>query len=101
MVGILTIFGVVWIFQGIRDFFMTEKFADKKKGIIEEKKMEYTKGLGKIELFIGVLFIVFERVVQRYLVGKYSAILFFAVMIVILIYFSKWSKQYTIKKEQQ
>ena len=101
MVGILTIFGVVWIFQGIRDFFMTEKFKKKKKGIIEEKKMEYTKGLGKIELFIGVLFIVFERVVQRYLVGKYSAVLFFAVMIVILIYFSKWSKQYTIKKEQQ
>ena len=100
MIGILTLFGVVWIFQGIRDFFMTEKFAEQKKGIIEEKKEEYTKGLGKIELFIGVLFIAFERIIQRYLVGKYSAILFFAVMIVILIYFSKWSKQYTIKKEE-
>ena len=48
MIGILTLFGVVWIFQGIRDFFMTEKFADKKKWIIEEKKEEYTKWLGKI-----------------------------------------------------
>ncbi len=78
-------------FSRNKRFFMTEKFADK-KGIIEEKKEEYTKGLGKIELFIGVLFIAFERIIQRYLVGKYSAILFFAVMIVILIYFSKWSK---------
>lgn len=99
MIGILTLFGVIWLLQGIRDYFMTEKFASRKKEIIEEYKWEYTKGLGKFELVIGVLFIFFDRVVFRYVVGKYSAILFFVVMIVILLFFAKWSKHYMIKKE--
>lgn len=92
MIGILI--GVVWIFQGIRDFFMTEKFAEQKKGIAEQYKMEYTKGLGKVELLIGALFIFFDRFIARFLEGKYFAMLFFAVMILILICFSKWSKKY-------
>ena len=99
MMGILTIFGVIWIFQRIRDYFMTEKFAEQKKGIIEEKKMEYTKGLGKFELLIGVLFILFDRCLIRFLGGKYQAILFFTVMILILICFSKWSKKYQEDKK--
>ncbi len=98
MVGILTIFGVIWIFQGIRDFFMTEKFAENKKGIAPQYKMEYTKGLGKFELLIGVLFILFDKFISRILEGKYNAMLFFAVMILILISFSKWSKQYQEQK---
>lgn len=100
MVGILTIFGVIWIFQGIRDFFMTEKFAETKKNVLEQYRWEYTKGLGKFELAIGVLFIVFDKAISRLLIGKYNAILFFAIMILILVYFSKWSKKYTVKTEQ-
>lgn len=99
MVGILTLFGVIWLFQGVRDYFMTEKFANDKKGIIEERKLEYTKGLGKFELAIGVLFVLFDRIVFRYIVGKYSAMLFFIVMIVVMLLFAKWSKPYMIKKE--
>ncbi len=99
MVGILTLFGVIWLFQGVRDYFMTEKFANDKKGIIEERKLEYTKGLGKFELAIGVLFVLFDRIVFRYVVGKYSAMLFFVVMIVVMLLFAKWSKPYMIKKE--
>lgn len=99
MVGILTLFGVIWLFQGVRDYFMTEKFANDKKGIIGERKLEYTKGLGKFELAIGVLFVLFDRVVFRYVVGKYSAMLFFIVMIVAMLLFAKWSKPYMIKKE--
>lgn len=99
MIGILTLFGVIWLFQGVRDYFMTEKFANDKKGIIEERKLEYTKGLGKFELAIGVLFVLFDRVVFRYVVGKYSAMLFFIVMIVVMLLFAKWSKPYMIKKE--
>ena len=94
MVGILTIFGVIWIFQGIRDFFMTEKFAESKKNVLEQYRWEYTKGLVKFELAIGVLFIFFDKVMSRLLVGKYNVILFFVVMILILVCFSKWSKKY-------
>ena len=94
MVGILTIFGVIWIFQGIRDFFMTEKFAESKKNVLEQYRWEYTKGLGKFELAIGVLFIFFDKVLSRLLIGKYNVILFFVVMILILVCFSKWSKKY-------
>lgn len=99
MIGILTLFGIIWLFQGIRDYFMTEKFAEEKKGVIEEYKWKYTKGLGKFELAIGVLFIFFDRVVFRYIVGKYSTMLFFVVMILVLIFFAKWSSPYRIKKE--
>ncbi len=44
MVGILTIFGVIWIFQGIRDFFMTEKFAESKKKCFGTISMGIYKG---------------------------------------------------------
>ncbi len=100
MVGILTIFGVIWIFQGIRDFFMTEKFAESKKNVLEQYRWEYTKGLGKFELAIGALFIFFDKVMSRLLVGKYNVILFFVVMILILVCFSKWSKKYMMNSRQ-
>lgn len=94
MIRILAIFGIIWLYLGIRDYFFTEKVAFQKKGILEGCHIKYTKGVGKFEILIGVLFLLFDRVIPQIFGREYNVILLFAVMLLILIFFSKWSKQY-------
>ncbi len=100
MAGIMTIFGVIWIFNGVRYFFFTEKFSVNMKNILEEDRLEYTKGMGKFQIGIGICFLLFDKAIPSLVGSKYSFLLLIAVVLAVLFYFNQWNRNYTNKKSE-
>ena len=100
MIGIMTIFGIIWIFNGLRYLFFTEKFLTNMKNVLQSDQFEYTKGMGKFEIGIGICFLLFDKVIPSLVGAKYSVILLMIVVMAVLFYFNKWNRSYTDRKKQ-
>ena len=96
----MTIFGIIWIFNGLRYLFFTEKFLTNMKNVLQRDQFEYTKGMGKFETSCTICFLLFDKVIPSLVGAKYSVILLMIVVMAVLFYFNKWNRSYTDRKKQ-